>query len=180
MADAAEPVTAGADMSLQNVAGFLAVAQIDVADDAGTDFRRTVAAGGAHRGDAVDEFGLADRAESLRTLGSVHGAALQENGGDDVVAAVDVGQQVVEHVYPVRAIPEMVVRIDDRQVGLQDRLFAAREPVVADGDVGAGRGGGAHAGVSSFWPSILSRRAAYAKRDARIGFTSLTEAAALR
>ena len=152
VADAAEPAAAGADMGFQDLGGFFAEAEVDVADDAGADLGGAVAAGGAHGGDAVDEFGFADGFEGLRPGGAVHRAALQEDGGDDVVAAVGVGQQVVEHVDPVGPFPQMVVRIDDRQAGFEDGLGAAGEPVVTDRYVGAGgRGGGAHGGVSCCW-----------------------------
>ena len=124
-------------MRLQHVAGFLAVAQIDMADDAGADFGGAVAAGCAHRGDAVDEFGFADRPEGFGAAGAVHRAALHEHGRNDVVAAVGVGEQVVEHVGPVRPLPQMVVRIDDRQGGVEDLFHAAGEPVVADRQIGA-------------------------------------------
>ena len=63
------------------------------------------------------------------------------------MARVDVGEQFVEQVAPVRpvpAVPQMVVGIDDGQVRLQDRLLAPVEPVLADGEVvgGVGVGGG--------------------------------------
>ncbi len=122
MADAAEPAATGADVGFQDLGGFFAEAEVDVPDDAGADLGRTVAAGGAHRGHAVDEFGFADGFEGFRPAGAVHRAALQEDGRDDVVAAVDVGQQVVQHVDPVGPFPQMVMRIDNRQAGLQNRL----------------------------------------------------------
>ena len=49
-----------------------------------------------------------------------------------------------EVLAPVRGVPEMVVRIDDRQIGVQDRLLGPlREPglqagVRAEADAGVG------------------------------------------
>ena len=114
--------------------------QIRVADDAGADLGLAVDAAGAHGGDAVDELGLADRAQLFGAVGAIHRAGLHEDGRDDVVAAVGVGQQLVEQIAPAGSIPEMVMRIDDRQVGLEDRLVAPVEPILADGNIG-GRGG---------------------------------------
>ena len=39
--------------------------------------------------------------------------AVDENGGDDVVAGLGVGQQIVEQVIVAGALPEMMVRIND-------------------------------------------------------------------
>ena len=85
--DAAEAAAAGGDLRVEHAGGRIADAQVDRADDAGGDARLAVAAGGAHRGDAVDELGLADAAESLGAVGLEHRAALDEHGRDDVVAA---------------------------------------------------------------------------------------------
>jgi hypothetical protein len=60
------------------------------------------------------------------------------------VAAGRVCEQFIEQIAPARPIPQMVVRIDDRQVGLEDLFLAARQPVAADGKIvrlfGGGRG----------------------------------------
>ena len=39
-------------------------------------------------------------------------------------------------------VPQMVVRIDDRQIGLEDWFLAPIEPVLADGKIVEGRRGG--------------------------------------
>jgi hypothetical protein len=48
--------------------------------------------------------------------------AFHEHGGDDVVTGAEVGQQVVQEVPMVRPLPQVMVRVDDRQRGLEDRL----------------------------------------------------------
>ena len=80
----------------------------------------TVAARRAHRGDAGDELDLAQRGHLARAVLAVHRAAFQEDRRDDVVPAADVGEQFRQQVTAaLRHVPEMVVRIDDRQLRLQ-------------------------------------------------------------
>jgi hypothetical protein len=53
------------------------------------------------------------------------------------VARAGVGDQLVQQVAMVGMVPQVMVRIDDRQVGLEDRLLRALgEPGVV-GHVGA-------------------------------------------
>ncbi len=150
VADAAKASAAGADMRFQHRPHALTQPQVGVAYDACAHLGLAVVARGAHRRDAVDEFGLTDRLHFLGTGGAMHRAALHEHGGDNVMPAVGVGQQIIQHIDPARPLPEMMVRIDDRQVGFQDRLAPPRQPVVADRQVGAaGRlRRGAHVGSS--------------------------------
>jgi len=54
---------------------------------------RAVIATCAHRGNAGDELDLADWAHLDRPVGAIHRAALLKDGGDDVVAGVEVGEQ---------------------------------------------------------------------------------------
>ncbi len=114
-------------------------AQIDIADDAGDTPRLAVFAGRTHRRDAVDELGLAERFPLLRAVGAVHLAAFLETGRGDVVAAADIGEQVLEQIAVARPVPHVMVRVDDRQIGLDDRLAPAVEPVLPDRRMAAGR-----------------------------------------
>jgi hypothetical protein len=58
--------------------------------------------------------------------------AFDEHGGDDVVTGAEVGEQLVQQVAVVRAIPQMVMRVDDRKVRLEDGLGGRfPEPVLA-------------------------------------------------
>ena len=120
----------------------LPMPQIDIADDAGDAARRAVFARGAHRRDAGDELGLAERFQLLRAVGAVHLAAFHEAGRDDVVAAAEIGQQILEQVAVARPVPQMMVRIDDRQIGFEDLLAALVEPIRPHGGVTARRNRG--------------------------------------
>lgn len=124
VADAAEAPAAGPDLGFQNLAHLGAEGQVGMADDPLGDPARAVPAGRAHRRNAVDELDLADRGHLGRAILAVHRPAFEKDRGNDVVAAADVGQQFGQQVAPaLRCVPEMMVRIDDRQIRL-DRRFA--------------------------------------------------------
>jgi hypothetical protein len=106
--------------------------------DAGADTGLGVAALG-FTGDAGDELGLAHRAQGFRAGLPIGVPALQENRGHDVVARADIGKQFVEEVAAL-AVPQMVMRIDDRQRRLDDVLAMLGKPrrvEMAVGDLGS-------------------------------------------
>ena len=65
-------------------------------DDAGGDPGGPVEPGSAHRRDAARELDLADGPHFGRDVGAVHRGAFDVDGGDDIVAAGEVGQQIVQ------------------------------------------------------------------------------------
>jgi hypothetical protein len=54
--------------------------------------------------------------------------ALHEHGGDDVVAGVEIGQELVQQIAVIPALPQVMVGVDDRQRGLEDRLGRPARP----------------------------------------------------
>ncbi len=130
MAHPAKAAAAGADVHFEHRLDPLAQGQVGKADDAGGDPGLAVAAAGAHRREPGDEFGLADRAQFGRAVGAVHRAAFEKHGRFDVVTGIDVGEQLFEQIAMAgtfgRPIPEMMVRVDDRQIGVEDRLRRLR------------------------------------------------------
>ena len=134
VAHAAEPPAAGADMRLQHRLDPVALGQVGVTDDAGGHARLAVAAAVAHRGDAGDELGLAHRPHLARAAGAIHRVALQEHAADNVVAGGAIVEELVQQVARgghlpriagarhARAVPQVMVRIDDRQLGVEDLL----------------------------------------------------------
>ena len=54
--------------------------------------------------------------------------AFGEHRCDDAVPALQVGRELAQQVRGVAAYPQMMMRIDDRQVGFEDRLLDAFEP----------------------------------------------------
>ena len=141
VADAAEAPAADGDLCLQHVAHARAEGEIGVADDRLGDAARAVIARRAHGGDAVDELDLADRRHLGGAVPAVHRLALEEDGGDDVVSAADIGQQLGQEVAAaMRRVPEVMVRIDDRQLRLQRRLGRPlRQPRLQIGVVAIGQ-----------------------------------------
>ena len=53
---------------------------------------------------------------------------------------VDVGQEVVEQITAARVIPEMMMRVDDRLIGLEDLLGQLAEPIGIGQRAGIGAG----------------------------------------
>jgi len=49
-----------------------------------------------------------------------------------LLAAAGIEQQVLEQIPPSRALPQMVMRIDDRQFRFENRFFAPVEPIPAN------------------------------------------------
>jgi len=73
------------------------------------------------------------------------------------MAGVDVVEEFVEQVTAV-AIPQVMVRVDDRQVGLQNRLVVQQQPVLIDlVHAGAGPVGAANLGHGYLPPPGVSR-----------------------
>ena len=105
-------------------------------DDPGTDARRAVSPARRRRRNAVDKLGFAHWTKRRIAVGAIHRLTLHENGGGDVVATrFDVGQKLVEQVPPPGPIPEMMVRIDDRQFRIDGRLTPAAEPILPNREI---------------------------------------------
>src|SRR4051794_25521937 len=142
MPEAAKAALAGGDLSLEHRARALAKQEIDVADNAGADRGRTVAAARAHRRRAVGEFHFAHRAQGFRPAGTVHRASLDIDGGDDVVPGADIVRQLFDQIALAAAVPEMMMRVHDWPRGLEDFLLMEREPVFARIGIEPAPGGG--------------------------------------
>ena len=137
VAQAAQTPAGGGDLGFQQLAHARADGQVAAADDALGDAAGSVVARSTHRRDAVDELDLAQRGHLARAVLAVHRAAFKEDGRDDVVPAADIGQQFGQQIAAaMRRVPEMVVRIDDRQIRLQRRFGGAlRQPRLQRGIV---------------------------------------------
>ena len=139
-ADAAEAAAAGGDLRLQHPLDRRPQRQIGIADDAGANPCPAVAAGRAHRRHAIGELDLADRPHLGRTGGAIHRQPFEIDGRRDVMAAADIGQQIRQQIASgLGPIDQMMVRVDDRQIGLDDVLTTAVEPCRPDCQMRAGR-----------------------------------------
>src|SRR5262249_33173673 len=105
VADTAEAPTGGDDVLFEDALGTAADAEIDIADDPGPRFCRTVFAALAHCRYTGDKRGLAERAQFGRPFGAIHFAAFEEHRGADVVAATQILDQIVQQITIARPVP---------------------------------------------------------------------------
>ena len=115
VADAAEAAGAGVHVGGQHLLRGLAQPEVGVAHDAGDDGAAALAGSALPEG----ELGLADRTHRLGAVGAVAGHAVDVHRGHDVVAGARVLVQLLDEVPLLRVVPEVVVGIDDRQLGLE-------------------------------------------------------------
>jgi hypothetical protein len=89
---------------------------------------RTERAAVAHRRNAGNEFHLACRTQRLGTGRAVHRVAFGEHARDDAMAGGRVRRELPQQIGHVTTDPQVMVRVDDRQVGQQRRLANLVEP----------------------------------------------------
>ena len=98
MADAPEVVGTGIVQRVQHFLHRGAQVQVGVANDAGGGPAGTVKAAGAGRALSLHKFHLSHGPQFHGTIGPVHGAGLNEDGGLHVVTGVYVVGQFVEQI----------------------------------------------------------------------------------
>ena len=125
-ANAAEPSTASDEVCIQHRGHGIPEHQVRGAHDPVGDTRWAIDAGSAHRGDAVDELDLADRAHGFRPVRFEHGSALDEHGRHDVMAALHIRQDLLQQIARSDAcgteVPQVMVRVTNWQVGFEGFL----------------------------------------------------------
>ena len=117
-----------------------------MSDNCSAGSHRAIITASGHGGDTIDELRLSDRSHRRWSLASIHGAALHIDRGLHIVTASHIGQQFVEQIArdfsddlfkPVgrrwqrchsrrRSIPQVMMRIYDRQVWLEDLFDIGR------------------------------------------------------
>ena len=95
-----------------------------VSDDAGAGPSLGVDSAAAHSRDAIGELGLPEGSHFREALIAVHRTRLHIHRRDDIVAAAGIKQQIPQQIPPSRTLPQVVMRIDDRQFGFKNRFFA--------------------------------------------------------
>jgi hypothetical protein len=60
------------------------------------------------------------------------------------VAGIDVGQELVKQIAAARVVPQVMVRVDDRQFGFEDLLSQFAEPSRVGQRAGIGAGFDGH------------------------------------
>jgi hypothetical protein len=128
-ADPAETAAARLDHRLQHPFDRRTQRQIGVADDAGADLGLAVCPACRHCRDTIGELDFADRTQLGGPRGAVHGQPFEVDGRGDVVTAAGVGEQVGQQIAAgLGPVDQMMVRVDGRQLGFDDRLAALVEP----------------------------------------------------
>src|SRR5580658_2723444 len=120
VADALEAPVARPDVALQHLAHRRAAREVGARNDALAGQHRPIAPARGHRRLAADELGLADELHRLRPARPIERAALDKDGALDLVPALQVRQQLRQQVAAVGEIPQVMVRIADREVRLED------------------------------------------------------------
>ena len=120
---------AGRNQRLQHRSGRCTAQQIGMTHDAGTRLHRAINAARRHRSHAVDKLGLTDRTHFGWSCSAIKGSAFDKHGRLNPVPRTGISQQFIKQIAMVGSVPEMVMRIDDRQIGFDDRLGRLlREP----------------------------------------------------
>jgi hypothetical protein len=96
--------------------------QVRVADDTCVRAHLTVVAARALSGDLLYKVRLADRPERLGPRIAVTGSAFNEDSLFDAMGA-GIGEQFTQQISAAVAIPEVMVWIADREIGLEGFFF---------------------------------------------------------
>ena len=138
IANSAETTAARADVGFKDRRDRITQQQIGATDNARAGAEIPIDATCAHCGDAVHKLGLADDTPLDRAVRLVEGSALDEDGGDDIVTAGRIGDQLIQQIASrigdrgdkgmfgrlrggvVPTVPQVMVRIYDRQIGFQN------------------------------------------------------------
>src|SRR5262249_59823220 len=77
---------------------------------------------GGSRGDVIKELSLSYGLHCRGTTLAVHRAIFYTDGGNDIVSGATILNKFVEEIAVVGSLSQVVVRITNRQIGLQWRL----------------------------------------------------------
>jgi hypothetical protein len=98
-------------------------------DDPSANTAVSVLTARAHRRRAIQKLRLAQRAHFHRAIASIHRPGLHRNGRANVMTRLDILQQVEQKIAVSRTIPQMMMRIDNRQLGFEDVLAMQGKPL---------------------------------------------------
>jgi hypothetical protein len=121
LSNAAEATSRGFDVRLQHRIDPFTGTKFGVPDNRGADTGAGLASL-RFRCDGRNEFRLANGAHLLGSGRSIGPEALEEHGGNDIVASGHIGQQLVQVVLAARSIPQVMMRVYDGQIRIQDVL----------------------------------------------------------
>ncbi len=126
--DAAQSTVGRVRVGGEGLVEMVGIGEVDVRDD--PTHHLAVRRFGRRR----DEHGLTDRSQMLGPVAPVVRVALDEDRVDDVVPRRQVGLEFGQPVRQRAALrPEVVVRIDDRQIGVDHVLDHRCQPLLGSG-----------------------------------------------
>lgn len=121
-------------VGVEHAGRSIADAKIHRSNNAGRDTRLAIAPRGTHGGNAVHKLGLTDTPVRFGPICLEHCSAFNEHGRDYIVPARQIRKHLIQQVaFPHGAatgIPEVVVRITNGKLRLEDRLQDLFEPVL--------------------------------------------------
>ena len=125
MTDATEQAVGSVPVSVEHVLQMRPpkIGMPDDPCDIGTALRLHFGCSGGH------ELGLADGFEMIRSILAIGRTALHEHSLDNIVPAGQVSEEFRHIVVHVRLGPEMVVRIDDLAIRIDNVFLNLRQPV---------------------------------------------------
>ncbi len=132
MANPFEAATARGDVRFQHRVDPIPQLAVGMADDAGAGTQGAKPAGLAFLRCFGDEDGLTHWAQVDQAVREVFGPALDEHGRQDVVSGLQVGDQIFQQIAIGPRLPEVMMRVDDRQLRFQHRLRQHRQPARAN------------------------------------------------
>jgi hypothetical protein len=152
--DAAKAAPARLDHRFEDFLHRRAERQVRIADNTGANLRLPVGAARRHYCDAVGKFDFAHGAQLGGACCAVHRQPFEVHSRVDVVLAPQIREQFRQQVAAgLRAIDQVMMRVDDRQIGFDDFFAAPVEPLLPDWQVQAGRRCGCR---GLHWPPELA------------------------
>jgi len=123
--DASETSVAGANVGVEHRTHRFTYRQIRARHDSLACQHVAVTAAGRHRGYTINELRLADEAHLFGPGGAVEGGAFDEDRALHVVPGLNIGEQFRQKISTVRKVPQVMMRIADRQFRFENFLFRA-------------------------------------------------------
>jgi hypothetical protein len=117
MSNAFKPFTSPREMEFQNSIYFAPEVQISKSNNTVTNLGGSICPAGGGRSNAIHEFRLANGAQYGVSVNAIHRIALQKYSRKNSMPGVEIGKHFLKQIARA-AIPEMVVRINDRKLGL--------------------------------------------------------------
>ena len=132
VSDSPEPVWARGEVRFEDRLHAVPQSKVRVSNNPGVYLRLATLSDVVVR-DALHELCFPQRPHLGGAIRLVHGRTFEEDRLDDVVPGAEVDKQVRQEITVAGALPQVVVRVADRQVGVYWVLSSPGEPVFSYG-----------------------------------------------